>query len=220
MSAQAGISAWRAVELRLGRNDPELLLAGEGALALRVPAVVELPGVPVDPLPRHVVRRVGGTRCEVHEERLVRHQRLLLVDPADRPVGEVLGEVVALLGGGWGLHRGGALVQGRVPLVVLPADEAVERLEPTAARRPRVERAHRRGLPDGHLVALAELGGGVPVELQRHRQRRLGIRPQRLFPGADVAVSVMLPIPTEWWLRPVSSACRVGAHNAVVWNRL
>src|SRR3954463_3473298 len=41
-----------------------------------------------------------------------------------------------------------------------------------------------------------------------------------LLPGADVAVSVMLPIPTEWWLRPVSSACRVGAHSAVVWNRL
>jgi hypothetical protein len=30
----------------------------------------------------------------------------------------------------------------------------------------------------------------------------------------------MLPIPTEWWLRPVSSACRVGAHSAVVWNLL
>ena len=41
-----------------------------------------------------------------------------------------------------------------------------------------------------------------------------------LLPGADVAVSVMLPIPTEWWLRPVSRACRVGAHSAVVWNRL
>src|SRR6478752_7402332 len=41
-----------------------------------------------------------------------------------------------------------------------------------------------------------------------------------LLPGAEVAVSVMLPIPTEWWLRPVSSAWRVGAHNAVVWNRL
>ena len=40
------------------------------------------------------------------------------------------------------------------------------------------------------------------------------------FPGAEVAVSVMLPIPTEWWLRPVSMACRVGAHSAVVWNRL
>ena len=41
-----------------------------------------------------------------------------------------------------------------------------------------------------------------------------------LCPGAEVAVSVMLPIPTEWWFRPVSSACRVGAHRAVVWNRL
>jgi hypothetical protein len=41
-----------------------------------------------------------------------------------------------------------------------------------------------------------------------------------LLPGADVAVSVMLPIATEWWLRPESSAARVGAHNAVVWKRL
>ena len=41
-----------------------------------------------------------------------------------------------------------------------------------------------------------------------------------LLPGAEVAVSVMLPMPTEWWLRPVSNACRVGAHRAVVWKRL
>src|SRR6478735_12505523 len=41
-----------------------------------------------------------------------------------------------------------------------------------------------------------------------------------LLPGADVAVSVMLPMPTEWWLRPVRSACRVGAQSAVVWKRL
>ena len=41
-----------------------------------------------------------------------------------------------------------------------------------------------------------------------------------LFPGADVASSAMLPIPTEWWLRPVSSAERVGEHSAVVWKRL
>jgi hypothetical protein len=39
-----------------------------------------------------------------------------------------------------------------------------------------------------------------------------------VWPGAAVAVSVMLPIAAEWWLRPVSSALRVGAHNAVVWN--
>src|SRR5271165_88146 len=27
-------------------------------------------------------------------------------------------------------------------------------------------------------------------------------------------------MPTAWWLRPVSSAWRVGEHSAVVWNRL
>jgi hypothetical protein len=39
-----------------------------------------------------------------------------------------------------------------------------------------------------------------------------------LYPGAEVAISVMPPIPTAWWLRPDSSAARVGEHNAVVWN--
>ncbi len=27
-------------------------------------------------------------------------------------------------------------------------------------------------------------------------------------------------MPTEWWFRPVSSACRVGEQSAVVWKRL
>lgn len=27
-----------------------------------------------------------------------------------------------------------------------------------------------------------------------------------VYPGADVAISVMPPIPTEWWFLPVSSA--------------
>jgi hypothetical protein len=39
-------------------------------------------------------------------------------------------------------------------------------------------------------------------------------------PGADVASSGTFPIPPEWWFRPVSSACLVGEHRAVVWNRL
>jgi hypothetical protein len=41
-----------------------------------------------------------------------------------------------------------------------------------------------------------------------------------LYPGAEAAISVMPSMPTEWWLRPVSNACRVGEHNAVVWKRL
>src|SRR5215204_2163461 len=30
----------------------------------------------------------------------------------------------------------------------------------------------------------------------------------------------MPPMPTMWWLRPLSSAARVGEHSAVVWKRL
>ena len=41
-----------------------------------------------------------------------------------------------------------------------------------------------------------------------------------MYPGAEVASSVITPMPTAWWLRPVSKAARVGAHSAVVWNRV
>ena len=41
-----------------------------------------------------------------------------------------------------------------------------------------------------------------------------------LYPGADVAISVMPPMPTAWWLRPVRRAWRVGEQSAVVWKRL
>ena len=30
----------------------------------------------------------------------------------------------------------------------------------------------------------------------------------------------MPPMPTVWWLRPESSAARVGEQSAVVWKRL
>src|SRR5580700_385294 len=43
---------------------------------------------------------------------------------------------------------------------------------------------------------------------------------RELCPGADVAVSVLLPIETKRWLRPVNRACLVGAHHAVVWKRV
>ncbi len=67
-------------------------------------------------------------------------------------------------------------------MVVLPTDEPVERLEPAASRRPGIKGAHRRRLPHRHLMALAELRRRVPVQLQRHRQRRLRVRPQRAIP--------------------------------------
>src|SRR5262249_6872766 len=109
------------------------------------------------PLRRDVVRRVRSPGREVHEERPVWHQRLLLAHPADRPVGHVLGEVIALL---WCLVRldwTRPLVQRRRVLVGLPAEEAVEVLKPASAGRPSVKRAQGARLRARYLVALAEL---------------------------------------------------------------
>ena len=166
-------------QLGLGRDHAELLLAGERLLAQPVPALVEGALVLRRPLRRHVVRGMGRPGREVGEERLVGHQRLLLADPLDRPVGDVLGEVVALLRRLVGLDRRGPLVERGVVLVRLTGDEAVEVLEAAAPRRPRVERAQRARLPHRHLVALAELRRRVAVELERLSQRRARVRPHR-----------------------------------------
>ena len=97
-------------QLRLRGHDSELLLPSQDLLAQRVPALVEAPLVLVRPRCRNVMRSVRRPRCEVHEERLVGHQRLLLARPLDRLVGHVLGEVVALLRCRLGLDRRRALV--------------------------------------------------------------------------------------------------------------
>ena len=170
-------------ELGVGRDHAQCLLPLDRLLAQPVPALVELAPVPVGPLLGHVVGGVGGAGGEVDEERLVAHQGLLLVDPLDGLVGHVLHQVVALFGRLGGLNRGGALVQRRVVLVRLAADEPVEVLEAPAAGRPGVERSRRAGLPHRDLVALAELGRGVAVQLQRLGQRGRGVGPDRVVPG-------------------------------------
>ena len=124
---------------------------------------------------------VGGTGGEVHEERFVGRQGLLLSHPGDGPVRQILGEGVTLLRRLGRFDRRGALVKTRVVLVGLTADEPVEVLE-TRARGPLVERAGRGDLPHRHLVALAELGRRIAVELQRFRDRRLLL-------GSNAAVS-------------------------------
>ena len=183
MSSQAGISSCRAVQLRLRRHDSKLLLPFEDLLAKRIPALVEAALVLVRPLRRNVVRGVCRPWSEVHEEWLVGHERLLLANPLDRLVGHVLGEVVALLRRLLRLHRRRALVEGRVVLIRLTADEAVEVLETAAAGRPGVEGPHRARLPDRNLVALAELRRGIAVQLKGLRQRRARVGTDRVVAG-------------------------------------
>ena len=126
-----------------------------------------------------MVGRVGGTGREIHEERLVRRHRLLGLDPVDRLIGHVLGEVVVLLLGRIDLLD--AVVDQRSPLVGLAANEAVELVE-ALVRRPAVERTGHAGFPGGGLVPLAEGTGAVAVEAEHLRQRCDAVRD-----GAGVA---------------------------------
>ena len=171
MSSQAGISSGRSVSSASGGITPSsFCFANVRSRSASQPSS-NAALVLVRPLRPHVVRGVGRARGVVDEERLVGHQRLLLLDPVDGVVGHVLGEVVALLGRPVGLDGHRVLVDRRRVLVRLAADEAVEVLE-AGAGRPRIERAHGARLPHRHLVALAELRGRVAVQLQRLGERR------------------------------------------------
>src|SRR5262245_55144581 len=169
-------------EFAVLRDDAQFLLFRERAFAHLVPAVVELALVLVRPCLRDVVWGVRRPWREVHEERLVGRQGLQLAGPGYRLVREVLGQVVSLLRRFRSLDGLVALVESRVPLVGLAADEAVEVLE-AAPSGPAVEWAGGTRLPDWHLVALAELCRRVAVQAHRLLDGRLRVRTDRVVPG-------------------------------------
>ena len=151
------------------RQDAELLLAREDLLAVGVPAVVELAGVPVGPLLGHVVRRVGRAEAQVQVEGLVGVDLPEVGDELDRLVDQVLGQVVALLGRPRRLDRVVVVDEVRVPLARVAAEEAVEALE-AAPERPAVVRAGRRLLVARRQVPLADHVRAVAVLDQHLRQ--------------------------------------------------
>ena len=122
-------------QLGVGRDDAHLLLAREGLLAHRLVAHVEAALEPVGPLLGDVVGRVAGARCVVEEERLVRGDRLGVLDELQRLVGEVLGEVVTLLRRAGRVDGVAVVDQLRIPLAGLGAQKTVEALK-APARRP------------------------------------------------------------------------------------
>ena len=155
---------------------------GPASLALGVPAGVEPAGVLVAPLRRDVERRVRGAERDVGEERPLGRDRLLVLDPGDRVVDEVLGEVVAVLREPVGLDGVAALVELRVPVVHLRAHEAVEEVEALTHRPPR-ERARRAHLHRRGLVPLADRRRAVAVAAEDLRDRRGAGRPVAVVAG-------------------------------------
>jgi hypothetical protein len=110
-----------------------------------------------------MVRSMPAAGGEVDEERLVGRVGLVLLQPADGVVGQVLGQVIARRVGR--LDDVGVFHQARLPLAGFAGEEAVEILEAIAGR-PFVEGTHRRRLVGRRVVPFAEGGRLVAVVLQ------------------------------------------------------
>ena len=152
-------------QLSVGRDDAHLLLTGQRLHPHRLVTRVEAPLVLVDPLLWCVVRCVAGARRVVEEERLVRRDHLGVLDELEGLVGDVLGEVVALLRRLRLVHGMVVVDQVRIPLVRLGPEEAVPALEAPAARPVTPRRSHVH-LDGGAEVPLAH-HVGVPAQLSQ-----------------------------------------------------
>src|SRR5262245_277396 len=108
------------------------------------------------------MRRVCGAGREVGEEGTIRCDRLLSSHPVDAVIGQVAGEVVAILRLTRNRHSARAPVQRRIELVGLAADKAVEVIE-ASARWPVVERASLAGLVVRDIVVFPPPAGGITV---------------------------------------------------------
>ena len=146
------------------------MLAGERGGSPGVPPLVERSPVPGAPVLGRLVGRVAGAHRQVQHEALVRLHVAEVGDELDRPVGQIGAEVVA---GRGRAGRGDPVVvvgEGRLELVGLAAEEAVEALEP-APERPRRTRRPEVEVLVGGEVPLADGVGRVPVghgELGEH----------------------------------------------------
>ena len=166
-------------------GNPALVLGAlENPLPVGIPAVVELPGVAVGPFLHDVMRAVQAAAGPIHEERPIGLQRLVVAQPVDRVVGQVLREVVALLRGLRGRHDSGVAHQVRLVLRRLPGQEPVEILEAQPGG-PVLERARCRGVLRRGVVPLAPCARAVAVILEHLGHQGAAARD---LPGVAVPV--------------------------------
>ena len=160
------------------RHDAEFDLPRQGLLAHLVPALVELALEAIDPLLRRVVRRVRRAGRVVGDERLLRRNGMLHLQPGDRVVRHVAIEEV-VLAAVRRLDRLGALGDRRRPLTRVAADEAIEVLE-AETRGPQIERSRLAALPVRDVVVLAVPRGVEAVLLQDLGEGPARLRHQRV----------------------------------------
>jgi len=158
-------------QLSILGDDTELLLALKRLLTISVPPLVERALVLVGPLLGHVMRSMRTSGGVVHEPRLGRILCPDRMQPLDRLVRQVVGEVVLLTVLPFRhAERCVVLRDDGIVLACSAAQEAPEVIE-APGLRPVVERPGSTLDVVGREVPLAEATGHVAVLLQDTRQR-------------------------------------------------
>src|SRR5208282_1930674 len=98
-----------------------------------------------DPLLRRLMRRVAKARRVIDEEGFVRCERVLLVNPCDGVVGQICVQVILGIVRWW-FDGMGAVEDGRMRLIGIAANEAIEMREAQTGW-PEVKRPGLTGLP-------------------------------------------------------------------------
>ncbi len=202
-------------ELRVLRQHAFLDHARQHPGAVGIIAVVELALVFVDVFLRGVVRGVVGTRVVEHEPRFRRVGDLLVANHPDGLIGQVLGEVVALLGRGRRLDEVIVLDEVRIPLIGLATEESVEALE-SLPERPGLAVAALGDIRLRNIVILAQPEGAEAAFLQDLCDGA-GLRRDTAAPtGKPVGCLRDCGHAVQGVVAPVRSVDRVGEQSAQV----
>ena len=162
-SAHAGTQSGRGDSSVCSGSSPAAFWRASVGVAPRVPALVEVAAVALDPLGRRLVRRVARAGGHVEEPRLVDVDVAEVLDPLDGVVHQVAGEVVAVLARSRAARRGGCRGSAR------GRTGASHRGRTRTSARSRARAASGRGdaprcsSSSGREVPLADRVGGVAV---------------------------------------------------------
>ena len=170
---------WPRREFGRRRHDTERDLSRERFFSQFVPSLIKSTLVLRDPLRRNMVRRVRGTRREVHEKRLLWREGLLCLRPRDRLIRHVGREVVRRIARRIDTNR--AVHDRGCPLVRFCGKKPVEPIEARACW-PTIERPRHRRFPRRRFVRLSKRRGAVAVHPQNRRERRDVVRPHACVP--------------------------------------
>ena len=146
-------------------NNAQLLLTGEGFFAQLIPSLIELALVLGNPVCWNMMRSMNGASGKVEKEGLLRRYSVVLMQPVNRVIGQILRQDVTLFRLTRRDHRARAAIELWVPLAVFAAHESVEIIEAKSGR-PVIEGPTWPNFPNRCVVPLAKCRSAVAISAQ------------------------------------------------------